>query len=234
MVRPRSAGLRLGVELAIGGRGARELHLGAVRPGPLHLHRRRRRRHHDHGRRPEQLRRHRHRLAVIAGRVGDDASLQLLGRELRNHVERATNLERAHRLKGLGLQIESGAGNREPGTGPPARRGGVSRGGGPVHFKQRRHARSGLDPLARGADVLQCHQSRRCLHPHFPFVPSFVSFVTSWFQSVTSARWRTGRRRCTSAAPAPPRCARRAAASTFRSSTAPLKSHDGSYSSLGW
>ena len=50
----------------------------------------------------------RDRLAVIARRVGDHARGPRLRRQLRQHVARAANLERAARLQVLALERERG------------------------------------------------------------------------------------------------------------------------------
>ena len=61
---------------------------------------------------PSCTRGERHRLAVIARRIGDDAALPLVGGQLRDHVVGAANLERAARLHVLALEEQRPPGVR--------------------------------------------------------------------------------------------------------------------------
>ena len=78
--------------------------LGAERRGALALGPRRVRRHHDHRRHAEELRRRRHALRVVAGRIGHHAAGAPLLRDRRQLVVGAAELERAGALQRLGLQ----------------------------------------------------------------------------------------------------------------------------------
>ena len=80
------------------------------------LSRRRGLRHHDDGRHAEALRGERHRLAVIARRVGDDAACPIRLGQLREKVVGAADLECADRLHLLALDVKRAAG--APGLAP--------------------------------------------------------------------------------------------------------------------
>ena len=147
-------GFPLGAGLAIVRRLPLEDDLGAIALGAVDLHLRCGGGHDDHGRRAERARRERHRLPVIARGIRDDPPSQLIGRELRQHVERAADLEGAHRLEVLAFQEER-AGNREPGTGNRA-----------GHLEQRGDPRSVTDAHARG---LRCRQRQRVCPLKFSF-----------------------------------------------------------------
>ena len=77
--RPRSAAIALGDLQALVAGGPDDDDLGAVRSDPVTLDGRRVRWHDHDGRRPEQARGTGDALGVVAGRVGDDASSQLVG-----------------------------------------------------------------------------------------------------------------------------------------------------------
>ena len=70
------------------------------------------RRHEDRRRHAEVLRRVRDAEPVIAGRRRDDAASAHVGRQRREHVERAAQLERAGRLLVLELEVHVAAGDR--------------------------------------------------------------------------------------------------------------------------
>ena len=76
------------------------------------LHRRRVGRHDDDARDVEQLAGERDRLRVVAGRKGDDAAAALVGREARQRVVGAAELEGAGALQVLALEEQLGAGPR--------------------------------------------------------------------------------------------------------------------------
>jgi len=91
-------GQRLGKRIAV------QDHLAAAGAHALHLQFRRGARH-DDGRLDAQLPgRQRHTLRVVAGRSGDHAARQFLGRKLRQPVVGAAHLEREHRLQILALE----------------------------------------------------------------------------------------------------------------------------------
>ena len=79
-------------------------------------------RHEDRRRRVEVLRRVRDAEAVIARGAGDDAARAHLGRQRREHVERAAQLERAGDLRVLELEVHVAAGDRAERVAPDERR----------------------------------------------------------------------------------------------------------------
>jgi len=64
--------------------------------------------HHNDSLCAECTRGKRHTLGMVAGGIGDDAADEGVGRELRDAVVRATQLEAADRLGGLILQVDVG------------------------------------------------------------------------------------------------------------------------------
>ena len=99
---------------ALGGGGARRIAVGAqlhARPVAGHggpLHRGGAARHHHRGRHAAGARRGRHRLAVVARRVGHHAAAHLVGAELQHEVGGAAHLEGAHLLQVLRLEEQPG------------------------------------------------------------------------------------------------------------------------------
>ena len=84
-----------------------EHHLGAERGGALAFCLWRVLRHHDRRRHAAQLRRMRHALRVIAGRIGHHAGGFPIVRDRGNLVVGAAEFERAGALQGLGLQVHA-------------------------------------------------------------------------------------------------------------------------------
>ena len=105
-------GLLLAVLAGLVEVAAREDHLGAQRLHRLHLDRVGLLGHADHGPHAEQVSRVRDRLAVIAGRGGDDAPVPFGRGELAEQVHAAADLERAHRQVILVLDPHPGGGQR--------------------------------------------------------------------------------------------------------------------------
>jgi hypothetical protein len=83
--------------------------LGTIAARIGDLDRRRIRRHDDERRYAERLCRRRHALGMIARGPGDDALVALNGRELRQRVVGAAELERAGALQRLGLDEQAAA-----------------------------------------------------------------------------------------------------------------------------
>ncbi len=131
------------------GRGrARKNHFRAKRTRTVDLDLRRRRGHDDDRGRSERAGGERHRLAVVARRVRDDAGSTLGGIELRDHVVRAADLERARWLKALALEEEWSSRRTR-------------------HVDERRDARDRSDARGRGANLVQGHEcSGRGIYGH--------------------------------------------------------------------
>ena len=85
--------------------------LGAERGGAFAFGARRVVRHHDDARHAEEPRRGRDTLRMIAGREGDDPAAALLGRNRREPVVGAAELERAGALQRLGFEKNPAAGH---------------------------------------------------------------------------------------------------------------------------
>ena len=83
-------------------------HLAAIRLHTGNLHLRGIRWHHDHRRHPQQPRRPRHTLRMVAGRERNHAGLAALRRDLRQPVRRPAHLETAGHLQAFRLHEHAG------------------------------------------------------------------------------------------------------------------------------
>ena len=140
--------------------------LAAVAFGRPALHRRRVGRHDDDARDVEELAGERDRLRVVAGREGDDAAAAFVGREARQGVVGAAELEGARALQVLALEEHLGAGAR-------------------VHGARRddRRAMRGAGDLARGA--LDVGERRQVMMADGEWTANEEPMLTSGFLTVT-------------------------------------------------